>query len=260
MYHGLASPWRVTLTVGLVVGLLAMLSPSVAWRRRMGRGALALLVLYWWVVSPLFAIPAIYGLTRAVPPDRGQAADAIVVQARNDNISGDRYDTALGLLAAGRAKQLLIFGDWQGRRMYQALRQRGLPTDSLLTAICARTTHHEAELTAALLGQTTSSIILITDAPHMLRSWLTFKSLGLTVIPHSEPLPSRLSSPDRSFLAVREYLGLASYALLGRFQQQPPEHLPEVAAALAKEFPRDRCLITPEELDQWFQRRAKARS
>jgi hypothetical protein len=110
--------------------------------------------------------------------------------------------------------------------MLGLLKQEGISSHVLEGTACTMTTNDEATSTAAILGpQGVKSIILITDPPHMLRAFLTFRSLGFSVIPHMTPFPDHLNSAKASLLAFREYTGLLSYAALGRFWQQPVANL-----------------------------------
>jgi uncharacterized SAM-binding protein YcdF (DUF218 family) len=102
--------------------------------------------------------------------------------------------------------------------MTQRLKRKGLPHDAVNGEPCSRTTEENARFTAALLKPDgTRRIILVTDPPHMLRSLLTFHSYGFDVIPHISPLSNQLSYHKQGFLVFREYIGLASYSVLGRF-------------------------------------------
>ncbi|NJL45158.1 MAG: YdcF family protein [Leptolyngbyaceae cyanobacterium SM2_3_12] len=184
-------------------------------------------------------------------PRSGQPADAIVVLARNSDIQGDRYSTAIRMVEQGRAAKLLIMGRVQGVKVFEQLQQRQLPADGLLSAVCVRTTKQEAYSAAAALGpRGLHKIILITDPPHMLRAWLSFKSLGFTVVPHIEPIPQWVAHHERSFLAIREYFGLLSYAALGRFQPPPPNSLVQPKPAIAEDLPPDSCFINAEQIQQ----------
>ncbi|WP_275336071.1 YdcF family protein [Nodosilinea sp. PGN35] len=252
LYYWFSNPKKVTLAL-LVVAVVAMVASKPKYRRRMVSASVALLVAYWFVLSPLFAVPATALLTSFVPPDTGESADAIVVLARTGWIQGDRYDTAVDMVAEGRSSNLLIMGRSQGGTVLKALDERNLSPNLMLSAVCVRTTKQEAESAAAALGaKGLNRVILITDTPHMLRAWLTFKGLGFSVIPHIEPLPTEVDSGERSLLAIREYLGLVSYAGLGRFQGESPQTLPAVAREVAKDFPADRCFMTAEQLRQAF--------
>ncbi|MGB3200544.1 MAG: YdcF family protein, partial [Nodosilinea sp.] len=213
---------------------------------------LALLAAYWFLLSPLFSAPATALLSSFVPADTGESADAVVVLARAGRLQGDRYGKALNMVATGRASTLLIMGRAQAADVLKVSDDRNLEPN-MIGAVCVRTTKQEAESAAAALGSRgLKKIVLITDTPHMLRAWLTFKGLGFMVMPHVEPLPVTVSNRERSLLAIREYLGLVSYGVLGRFQGQSPNTLPEVAKAVANDFPADRCFMTAEQIRREF--------
>ncbi|WP_416674820.1 YdcF family protein [Egbenema bharatensis] len=187
-----------------------------------------------------------------VPQDTGQAADTVVVLSRGRNIEGDRYNTAISMFNSGRVRQLFVTGRHQSIQVFAKLEQQDLPTQALSGTACARTTKSEAYSAAGILGpQGINQIILITDPPHMLRSWLTFKSLGFSVIPHIEPLPDAVGQSQRSFLAVREYLGLLSYAALGRFNPRSPNTLLQPTRDITTPYPSEQCLITVDRIQQW---------
>ncbi|WP_035988061.1 YdcF family protein [Leptolyngbya sp. KIOST-1] len=251
LYYWFISPKKVTLTL-LAIAVVALIVSRPRYRRRMMGACMALLVAYLFLLSPLFSAPATALLSSFVPADSGQPADAVVVLARAGRLQGDRYETALDMVATGRSPNLLIMGRSQGADVVKALDQRHL-SPHLVSAVCVQTTKQEAESAAAALGaKGLQNIVLITDTPHMLRAWLTFRGLGFTVMPHVEPLPATVGYRERSLLAIREYLGLASYALLGRLQGQSPNTLSEVAKAVADDFPADRCFMTADQLRQVF--------
>ena len=250
LFHLLSSAKLMTLTL-LVIIVVLFLASGARYRRRTVTASLSVLAAYWFMISPLFSMPATYLLGRFVPPDTGASAEAIVVLARDSTAQGDRYNTALDMVAQARAPKLLIMGASYGSKVLLALEKRRLSADGLLSARCVRTTKDEAYAAGAILGsQDVNSIILITDQPHMLRAWLTFKSLGFSVTPHIEPIPDWVASPERSSLAIREYLGLISYAALGRFESRPASELPEVARAALTDFPLDRCFMTTDQIRQ----------
>ncbi|MEO1068366.1 MAG: YdcF family protein [Cyanobacteria bacterium J06638_6] len=248
----LSSARLVTLTLLGFTAVMAFASGR-RHRRRMVTIGLALLATYWIVVSPLFSVPSTALLARFVPPDTGGTADAIVVLGRERSAEGDRYTTTVDLAANSRAPEILVMGDNNARKVFRGLEKRNLPTDGLLSATCITTTQEEADSAWAILGpQGVKKIILITDTPHMLRAWLTFKSIGFEVIPHIEPISPWVAHHERSFLALREYLGLASYALLGRFKQQPASNLTQVSQQISAEFPLNQCFLTADQIKQSF--------
>ncbi|PSN11657.1 hypothetical protein C7271_24365 [filamentous cyanobacterium CCP5] len=251
LYYWFMDPQKVTLAL-LVVAVVAMVLSKPRFRRKMVAACLALIAGYLFLLSPLFSVPATALLSSFVPTDTGEPADAIVVLARTGRIQGDRYGTALDMVAAGRSSNLLIMGRAQAAEVVKASDERNL-APNMISAVCVRTTKQEAESAAAALGtRGLNKIVLITDTPHMLRAWLTFKGLGFTVMPHVEPLPADVGIRERSLLAIREYLGLVSYGVLGRFQGQSPNTLPEVAKAMADVFPANQCFMTADQIRQVF--------
>lgn len=250
LFDWLSSARAVTLTL-LVFTAVIVVASRPRYRRRMATAGLTLLAAYWFVVSPLFSVPATQLLVHLVPTDTGETADAVVVLARESAIQGGRYETAVDMLDSGRAYQLLVMGRVQGDQVLRQLEQRHLSPDRLSSAVCVRTTYNEAHSASAILGSRgATKIILITDPPHMLRAWLTFKSLGFVVIPHLEPIPDWLPHHERSFLAIREYLGLISYAALGRFERHPTSALPQLAQEMLAKYPLDNCFMTADQIRQ----------
>lgn len=251
----LANPWLVTLTIFVVLAI-GFLVRSERLRTETFKVGLTVLGFYWLILTPLFSVPATQLLTSFLPSDTGQTAEAVVVLSRGRNVEGDRYQTAISLVEEGRASHLFVTGQHQSVRVFKTLEQNQLSTEHVLGTICARTTKQEAYSAASILfTQGIGNIILITDPPHMLRSWLTFRSLGFSVIPHIEPIPTTLRQSDRSILVVREYLGLLSYAFLGRFiprSVDSPEALTQIAKTLATNYPPEECVITADRIRQWI--------
>jgi uncharacterized SAM-binding protein YcdF (DUF218 family) len=188
-----------------------------------------------------------------VPEDAGRPADAIVVLTRGKDIQGQRYQTAVTMVANGRAPRIFTHDRHRLIDVYERLQRQGLSPEALLGTVCARTTQTEAAAATAILrSRGVDEIVLITDAPHMLRSWLTFRGFGFTVTPHIEPLPDQLSYVKRSFLAIREYLGLLSYWLLGRLQEPSPEAIDQLIQAATQAFPPENCGVTADQVRQWI--------
>ncbi len=135
-----------------------------------------------------------------------------------------RAQVAEQLWQAQRAP--LIFASGRGDAPLIAdLVRAQVPAATVSGEPCSLTTNQNAEFTAALLmPQGVRTIILVTDAPHMLRSLLTFQSFGFKVIPHVSPLNPNTDRSKRRFLVFRESIGLVSYSLLGRYfsREVPP--------------------------------------
>ncbi len=222
LYDWLSSPKRVSLAllITIIVSWLG-LKRQPRLRQWFSRTAIAILLLYWLIIAPITA-PVLTGvLVNFLPTDSGRTADAIVVLTRSDDVMGDRYESAIKLWEAKRAPRLFVTTQHNLELTQTLLQVRGHLPQIVSATDCARTTKDEATSTAVILGsQGVKSVILSTDTPHMLRAYLTFQGVGFSVIPHPVDLPPSLSSAKRSFLVVREYLSLASYAALGRLQPQ----------------------------------------
>ncbi len=172
---------------------------------------------------------AVNGLEHFLPTDDGQRADAIVILGRGDLAEKERSQIATRLLRSGRAPFIFTTGKDEAPKMLELLASNGIPSEFILGENCARTTEENAIFTSVILkSQSVHQIILVTDTPHMLRSLLTFRSFGFDVTPKSVPVPSTLTSMQVSILAIREYLGLLSYSILGRFQ---PRTAPELQSS-----------------------------
>lgn len=238
VYYWLANPWAVSVSILTLLGVLSLLGVK-SWKNKWVRPFIFLLLSYWLIISPPFAALAVKSLAMFVPSDPGTQGDAIVVLSRGQEIGKGRYRSAVKLLQQHRAPQLFVTGQVNIHRAARLLEEENLPYP-LRGTLCAMTTYDEAQSTAAILApQGVKTIILMTDPPHMLRSLLTFRSFGFSVIPHMTPLPSKLGSANISFLAIREYLGLISYTLLGRFHPQVIQGQPDAASVLNHRFNRN---------------------
>lgn len=189
------------------------------------RGCLLLpLLLYFFLVSPVGLTLAEKGLTAWIPHDSGQRADAIVVLGRGRSQRADRVQQAAQLWQAERAPLVFASGQIDAPAIAQTLQRQGVSADSIAFEGCSRTTEENAQITAAMLSpQGIQSIILVTDPTHMVRARLTFQSLGFRVWPHL----SNQNDPDAKTTTfvrnVREYVGLVTYALRGRYRPRSVE-------------------------------------
>ena len=136
---------------------------------------------------------------------------------RGSELRQQRVETATQLWQAQRVPFLFGSGRGDSSEIAQLLQQRSIPSEAIGSESCSRTTEENARFTAELLQpEGVQRIVLVTDPPHMLRSFLTVRSLGFEVIPHLTPLPARFPPQRQAFLLAREYAGLASYGLLTR--------------------------------------------
>jgi uncharacterized SAM-binding protein YcdF (DUF218 family) len=240
----LTDPWLVSLCL-LTILIFSYLLQTKRWQRYLRGGAVALLVLYWLVISPPGAALALQGLTRFLPPDPGETADAIVVLTRVEGIEGDRYLIAVQLWQQHRAPKIFATLPHNVNKVRSLLASQHVdPLPVLQGSLCALTTYDEAFSAAGILGpQGVKKIILISDPAHLLRASLTFQGFGFFVIPYASPFPPRLRSAEITASALREYFGLISYSLLGRFNAQPASHLGKPSDPVLKELADRHCQI-----------------
>ena len=211
----------LVIPVGVSLTLVFLVAKVPAGMKPLRRLIPLLLISYLLLATPFVASLLTSGLTRFLPIQTEQSADAIVVLSRSDAVGYARYDLAIQLWQAERAPKIFVTSLGRVGYMIDRLRREALPKEILDGTVCARTTYEEAVSTAAILRpKHVESIFLVTDAPHMLRSALTFQALGFRVLPQVAPFPSEFPTLQRSFLALREYLGLISYSLLGRLPRQ----------------------------------------
>lgn len=197
-------------------------------------------------LSPLGNFLLLQGLIGFLPTDLGVQTEAIVVLGRGVGPSSEsRTDTAAELWQAQRAPLVFASGRPEAEALSQALQRKGVPPKALQGEDCSRTTEENALFTAAVLQpQGIHQILLLTDAPHMQRSLLTFQSLGFTAIPHITPLWSEFTARGLNQLLWYETLALLGYGLQGRFQSRSftnpayltPEQLQKALSGGCSEF------------------------
>ncbi|NEP18766.1 MAG: YdcF family protein [Leptolyngbya sp. SIO4C1] len=142
-----------------------------------------------------------------------------MVLGRGSLAEQTRAQAAVQLWQAKRAPVILTTGRGEAARLSAHITQLGVPLRAQLIEPNARTTEENAVRSFDLLHTIgVNRLILITDQPHMLRSVLTFQSFGFQVIPHPVTISPSLPAIEETALALREYVGLVSYALIGRFQ------------------------------------------
>ena len=243
LYHWLTSPMLIVLPLLVLIGLPFYLR-SRRWKRRLSIPAAIILLVYLIAISPPVASLAIQGLVHFVPADTGAIAETIVMLNRGENFRKSRVEEAAQLWRSHRASKIFASGVGDASPMLELLKAKGIPSQLLFGETCSRTTQENALFTAAILGlQGIQQILLITDPPHMLRSFLTYRSFGFTVVPHISPLPPNLTSAEVAVLAFREYLGVVSYFLLGRFKQRSVAELTHPAADLLEKLSEWNCTI-----------------
>lgn len=224
-----------------LLGVLWFIS-SQRWKRHLITQIAMLLLVYLVATSPPMVALATQGLVLPLPADSSVAVDAIVVLGRGELLRNRRVEIASQLWQAKRAPKIFASGMTDTPRIIEILQATGIPRQMLGGESCSQTTEENALFTAAILyPQGVRQILLITDPPHMLRSLLTFRSFGFTVIPYTSPLPPNWTSAERTRLVSREYLGLVSYALLGHFQRRPDTQLKHPPAAVLEKLATWHC-------------------
>lgn len=210
--------------------------PKSPWNQRLSLIPFTCLLLYLAAFSPPVLQVANWGLLQFLPQDSGATADAIVILGRGQDFQPSRMAVAAQLWRSQRAPRIFASGRQDGPEMVQRLAALGIPQEMLAQENCSQTTAENAQFTALLLQpQGVKRIILVTDPPHMLRSLLTFRSVGFSVIPQTSEMPT-VAPTRRALLIFREYAGMVSYILQGRFFPQPlqPQQIGSRAALWQK--------------------------
>jgi uncharacterized SAM-binding protein YcdF (DUF218 family) len=170
------------------------------------------------LMSPIGAGLITGGLIWPLPHDSGQPVDAIVILGRGEKLRDGRVAIAAELGRLRRAPRFFVSGMGDAHEIIDLLKQTAAPGQILEGERCSGTTEENALFTTAILyPQGVRHIILVTDSPHMLRSWLVFRSFGFKVIPHPSSIPLNVGAREQLMIALREYVGLISYFIQGKF-------------------------------------------
>lgn len=217
LFNWLTNPTLVIPVLFILIALPWGIKP-IRHKPRWSAAAAGLLLIYLLALSPKAIVLGNRVLVRNLPPDNGQPADAIVVLGRGGDLRQERVNVAAQLWRAKRAPIVFASGRGDAEEIAERLQAQGIPQSAIDGEPCSRTTNENAQLTASSLKpRRVQRIILVTDPPHMLRSVLTFQGQGFDVIAHPNPFPRTLSEKKKGFLVFREYFGLVSYKLQGRF-------------------------------------------
>ncbi|WAL58472.1 YdcF family protein [Thermocoleostomius sinensis] len=185
----------------------------------------------------------LWGLTAFVPPDSGEPAEAIVVLGRGEAFRDSRVAAVKTLWQSDRAPRIFASGMSDAQSMIQALEADGIPSESLFGEECSQSTEENAVFTHAILRpQGIRSVILVTDPPHLLRSFLLFRSFRFHVIPHASPMPIFSSPQIQDRLELREYLGLLKYAVTGQFFPRSTASLRQPSPDVVQKLQNWQCL------------------
>lgn len=232
----LSQPALVLPAMLALTGLLWLLLAS-RWKRKVVWAGGLITAAYLSLFSPAVAQLGNGFLAALVPADLGQPADAIVVLGRGPGLRPSRVALAAELWRQQRAPQIFASGRGDAIEIAQLLTAQGIPASAVDGEPCSATTEENAQFTAAILQpQGVQRILLISDPPHLLRSLLTFQSLGFEVMAQASPLPGNLSRPQDRFLVVREWVGLVAYGMMGRYfarQAAPVLPLPTPPTSLS---------------------------
>lgn len=224
--------------------IIWLVSPR-RWRRLLGilfsLIAIGLISLSSWGIQL-----ALWGLTVGLPADGGETADVIVVLGRGEAFRDLRTGVAQELWQVQRAPQIFASGMMDARLIVQHLKELGVPAQHLSGEECSQSTQENALYTAALLQSQAQHVLLVTDAPHMLRSLLIFRRSGFRVTPHVVSSPAQFSPLERQHLLLREYLALTQYALTRNLVSPMPKDLIAVPPEAAKRIQDWNCWVHEE--------------
>ncbi len=211
-------------------------------RPPVNRTALILLATYLLLISPPIVQAGTWLLHSWLPGDRGQPVDAIVILGRGSQFQAHRVETAVQLWRSQRATQIFASGIYDAPRLVKRLRQQGIPPAQLDGESCSRTTPENAWYTrAALRTPGKPTILLVTDPPHLPRSFLIFEQAGFQTIPALSPLPGDYPSAENALLLIREYWLMAHYWLDRSFHPLTPEDIQAKVVVAANQMGVEQC-------------------
>lgn len=245
--------WLTSPSVLFSLILLALVGLTASfWRSRVFRQQpwliypIALLLFaYLGVTSPPGSSLAEHLMGSLLPTDSGIAVEQIVVLGRGADARPARMETVEQLWRSRRAEKIFLSGMGDAKEGIQSLQQAGIPSNALAGERCSESTWENAIFTSALLyPQGVSRILLVTDRPHLLRSFLTFRSFGFEVVPHPTPLAAQLTSIQKGHLILREFLGLISYGLQGRYAPRRTTELASPPATVTQRISQWQCKVS----------------
>ncbi|PZV11743.1 MAG: YdcF family protein [Pseudanabaena sp.] len=213
-----------------ILWVLWLVSPR-RWKLRVILPIAIIGVSCMFLTSPIAVAIASQGLTFALLPDTGEKNEAIVILGRGESLRSKRVEAARELWKAQRASKIFVSGMLDAEEIVSQLQNLGIPNSHLSGERCSQTTEENAQYTVAVLHpQRVQKIILVTDAPHMLRSQILFQSFGFNVTPHPIPLSQKLSTTDQLLVVMREYAALASYRWQDRLRQRTQDEIDQPTA------------------------------
>jgi uncharacterized SAM-binding protein YcdF (DUF218 family) len=205
--------------------LLWLISPRL-WKRRVILPVAIIGLILLFATSPLMLALANQGLIFSLPQDSGEKVDAVVILGRGEPLRARRVEFGAEIWEQKRAPILFVSGMLDAEEILTQLAQKGLPKSKISGERCSQTTEENAQFTTALLyPKGIQKILLLTDAPHMLRAQILFQNYGFKVIPHMIPLPLQWSTIKQLKVVLREYAALLNYQWNGYLRPRTQEEI-----------------------------------
>jgi uncharacterized SAM-binding protein YcdF (DUF218 family) len=175
------------------------------------------------VISPLGISWLNQKLLQTLPKHFEAPADAIVILGRGLSQNPYRVDAAIALWRRESVPLIFASGYEDGPAMAKLLAQKGVPKDNLDGENCSSTTEENAQFAAFILEPMgIKRIYLVSDSPHLLRAFLTFRSFGFEVVAVAADSPIQPERKRQIISLLAEYGGIVVYALKGRFFPRAP--------------------------------------
>jgi uncharacterized SAM-binding protein YcdF (DUF218 family) len=177
------------------------------------------------LLSPLLLYLPMRGFLSLLPKDQNVEPEIAIILGRGPK---NQKDFALAASVIGASNQDLSFfvsGMTDAPEIAHLLVEMGISETQVTGERCSQTTWENGLFSEFILDpEETRNILLITDASHMTRAFLVFRSFGFNVKPYPVVLNKRAYfSLDRIRDMLREYMALISYGLSGRFRSYSAE-------------------------------------
>ncbi|NER82418.1 MAG: YdcF family protein [Leptolyngbya sp. SIO1D8] len=170
---------------------------------------------------------------------------SIVVLGRGSHTQADRALVASQLWQNERSSHIFVSGMSDSPPIVRTLQELGVPERQVQGERCSQSTWENGLFSETLINsQEQNRILLITDAPHMVRAFLVFKAFGFEVIPH--PMPSEtenIFSVEQSYLISREYIATLAYSISGKLRSGSAENQQKNKARAAAQIAHWECQV-----------------
>lgn len=204
---------------------------------------LAIIITVLCLSPPVLSL-ASWGLTAWLPQDSGEPVHAIVILGRGEQLRDLRVVEARQLWDSNRAPAIFASGMLDARLMVKTLKETGIPPRVLSGEECSQSTSENALFSTAILyPKGVRKILLVTDAPHMLRAILSFRRFGFQPVPYPIQLPASTPPLQYASILIREYAGLVKYAISGHFDPLPTHTLLSPASAVTSKIDSWKCAV-----------------